>query len=931
MSTLTVKAVYSADTGQLVGASNQATAALDKTKAAAQAGAQAQQGLAGGANQTTAALERERTAADQAAAAIGANRSSAVAHIDTLKAQAASAAGVTEKVRALSAAHAAYNSTVNQSKQLLADNIITEAQHNAVLRGAAAELALVKAGASTSARELGNLNGILNLTGRYAGIGRAEITALRQGIMAIPAVIANYPLASTFLMAAAAIGILVAAEQSLESSELRVGVAAAAHLQTVTASTEAYARLAIQMAATGDIASRQARSFEALLLENDVNPQAWTAMAEAVRGFAVAHHKSIEEAQADLAGYAAKPGEAARQLGFLGIAAIGQIETFERLGQKEYAQVLLSGELANHYRALGDETNTVAKYLENARTNALDLWDAIGRGAHVKLPDWWDRFVNTNTMAWTLFGNHAPAGDNSTQTSGSNLSVSRAMSARSVNDAGVWTAGELDRLDPYSKQLRENDLNRQRAQGLVDKGVDVDANKRLLNQYDVERTRILKLQRDAVLNLDDAEKQRQQQIRSLLQQGPQLVRQTQMEADFARQAADAVGLSATAQRELNNALEIQRATLPYVTALEHAHGDEAKQLKKIIDELTRGLKEKQAAEAVEAARTDILEGLRAMRSAYTAAAEDALKWKTDTTTALRDAGKLTDEAAADIERIFNKRMADAYAEDLQNRRDWAAGSARAMHELVNATGDWARTSEDVTKSLADEFEGFATGTKHSLTDLGDFIIQWAMKLLYQRFLANTVNQVIGGMVDLIGSVLGVGGASNLVASSMLSGAPAVMGQALVGVHHAGMNSGSFSSPRTTRLDNPALYINAPRYHAGYIPPLGPKETRGVFEIDETIRTAAQERDLQRQLARGASATMAALVVAPKLEVHVHEAPGTKTTTKQGQNADGSPRLDVIIEQIADRADAKIAEKHRQGRSLAGNAILESIQAQAVVR
>lgn len=109
--------------------------------------------------------------------------------------------------------------------------------------------------------------------------------------------------------------------------------------------------------------------------------------------------------------------------------------------------------------------------------------------------------------------------------------------------------------------------------------------------------------------------------------------------------------------------------------------------------------------------------------------------------------------AADVEEIFQERVAEAYKADLERRDDWAAGGARALIQLEESMTSWADFTEDVVLNFAqageDAFAKFVTSGKASIGDFVDFVAEAFARLAYQQMLMPAISM---GLNSLIGAI-----------------------------------------------------------------------------------------------------------------------------------------------------------------------------------
>jgi hypothetical protein len=278
-----------------------------------------------------------------------------------------------------------------------------------------------------------------------------------------------------------------------------------------------------------------------------------------------------------------------------------------------------------------------------------------------------------------------------------------------------------------------------------------------------------------------------------------------------------------------------------------------------------------------------------------------------------------EDYADKIETIFNDRVRKAYDDDLNRRKDWAAGVARVTRDVAKAQEDLAAQSERALRQWNMTWERALTDlhmtAQERLGALIEMILSEIAKLAYQQSgMASAVSGLGSAIFSAIGSILGVP-----------MGVPAGHGGAA-----------TLAGATMTRAVSPLAFVGAPRLHSGYagrgrggreMPFIG-LENESIFtpeQLDgaDAIVAAIQNRPLVLKLPEG----MAAGGV-PKVEVNVHNAPaGTRARGEASQQQDGTLTIDVMLEEI----EGRMADRIGRGKSPVGTAMQNTYGLQRHVR
>lgn len=238
---------------------------------------------------------------------------------------------------------------------------------------------------------------------------------------------------------------------------------------------------------------------------------------------------------------------------------------------------------------------------------------------------------------------------------------------------------------------------------------------------------------------------------------------------------------------------------------------------------------------------DLADRMMALRPPLEQAIFAADQWRTEALAGLDETAAGYQEFADQVEEIYGSMLADAYEEDLDNRRDWAAGVQRALRDAADEAGDDARAFEDLTtgalQNAEDAWVNFARTGKLSLADLGQFMQDWALRYSFQKLIQPGLE---GGIEMLAGSA---GTSSGGGSSGFLSALGSLFASS------AGSSAGASAAPPRFfhgggRVDGgprtmaPGLFAMAQRYHDGGIV-LKPGEVPAILKAGEFVSTPEQ--------------------------------------------------------------------------------------------
>lgn len=319
----------------------------------------------------------------------------------------------------------------------------------------------------------------------------------------------------------------------------------------------------------------------------------------------------------------------------------------------------------------------------------------------------------------------------------------------------------------------------------------------------------------------------------------------------------------------------------------------------IILERQRGDVARETAAAIAKASQDEADSLRDLQDKYDATGAAVRKYRDDYAKlhAAFSSGKLSSDEfnlyADNIGKGLNKIVKDGndMADGLS---EFAVQGARSMQ---SAFADFL-------------FDPFAKGTK----SMGEQFLEVVRRMVANAASAQLMDALFGkgfasssgsssGLGGLFGAVVsglgGVfGGASGGAASSAGLGISSSIDKFLPTLSTSKYHQGGIVGLGAQGVRVPAYaFDHAPRYHAGGLAGLMPGEVPAILKAGEEVLTASDPR----HVLNGGGA----------MQVHIHEAPGTRASVQQGQDQNG-PRLDVIIEQIT----ARMGQDIRRGGGIA---------------
>lgn len=190
-------------------------------------------------------------------------------------------------------------------------------------------------------------------------------------------------------------------------------------------------------------------------------------------------------------------------------------------------------------------------------------------------------------------------------------------------------------------------------------------------------------------------------------------------------------------------------------------------------------------------------------------------------------------------------------------------------------------------------QAFADGSIASL-DFGQIAKAVLSELLQEMFrimVLNPLKKAFGDVLGSIGGWLSPSSTTSPTIGTNITGSGGGLFQTFVGSAHGGGMVGAIPS---TRSVDPGVFANARRYHAGGDIGLMAGEVPIIAKAGEEVLTGDDPRN-RRNGGR-----------APKVEVHVHEAPGTRSTVRQQRNGEDL-RIDILVEQLDEAQAQRIAQ------------------------
>ena len=329
---------------------------------------------------------------------------------------------------------------------------------------------------------------------------------------------------------------------------------------------------------------------------------------------------------------------------------------------------------------------------------------------------------------------------------------------------------------------------------------------------------------------------------------PEVAQRTQQRAEQAARAVEALreriaDLRLEAEVTSGSLSEIEGQVMTAALALQDA-GVATGTATELLESYRFALEQVEIAESRQEARARHREAVEAISQAYGAlrpqleqsrAAAEA--WRDEQLANLDETAEGYEVYAAQVEEVFQRRLADALDQNLRDSRHWRDGVVRALQDYEEAATDaGANAASAMTGSMRVIEDALVDGVE----SVSDFVN--AIRREFQRAaIRSTITGPLAGFLgdlagNLLGGFFGGGGASG-----------GAGGQPNLQIAHSGGVIGETLLPR--KAVDPALFIGAQRYHRGG---LVTDEVPIVARIGEEVLTEADPRH-RRNLGRGGSA------------------------------------------------------------------------------
>lgn len=267
-------------------------------------------------------------------------------------------------------------------------------------------------------------------------------------------------------------------------------------------------------------------------------------------------------------------------------------------------------------------------------------------------------------------------------------------------------------------------------------------------------------------------------------------------------------------------------------------------------------------------------------------------------------------------------LEDAFDQAELNRlrasREASDGAALALKEYAidakNAAAGTYRAFQTGLRGVEDFFVGVVTGAQSGAQAFRNFansVVADLARMLAQKAVIAPIAEGIMGM----GMFSGGGGFFSGILDGIFGGGGSFMSQANATpadtlafwgtqLHEGGVHA---DGAGRARLVDPGWYENAPRYHTGRRPALGPGEIAAVLMEDEEVLTRSNPRHIRN--VRGGYGGAANVNV--PITVNVRTLPGTTGKVSSRRDSSGVT-MDVVIEQM----ESGMANRIGRGEGLA---------------
>lgn len=329
---------------------------------------------------------------------------------------------------------------------------------------------------------------------------------------------------------------------------------------------------------------------------------------------------------------------------------------------------------------------------------------------------------------------------------------------------------------------------------------------------------------------------------------PEVAQRTQQRADQAARAVEALreriaDLRLEAEVTSGGLSEIEGQVMTAALALEEA-GVATGTATELLESYRFALEQVEIAESRQEARARHREAVEAIGQAYGAlrpqleqsrAAAEA--WREEQLANLDETAEGYEAYAAQVEEVFQRRLADALDQNLRDSRHWRDGVVRALQDYEEAASDaGANAASAMTGSMRVIEDALVDGVE-SVSDFVDAIRREFQRAAIRSTITGPLAGFLGDLAgNLLGSFFGGGGASG-----------GAGGQPNLQIAHSGGVIGETLLPR--KIVDPAVFAGAQRFHRGG---LVTDEVPIVARIGEEVLTEADPRH-RRNLGRGGSA------------------------------------------------------------------------------
>lgn len=303
---------------------------------------------------------------------------------------------------------------------------------------------------------------------------------------------------------------------------------------------------------------------------------------------------------------------------------------------------------------------------------------------------------------------------------------------------------------------------------------------------------------------------------------------------------------------------------------------------------TRALLERQAAEVGDKRITALEEQLGLIE------AESALLGESETERALQ-------LALLQRQNELRREGIDLTSEQAQRELQLTEEIARAkagLERQKSITDDLTGAFEQGLDRIGSAITDMAVKGEDAAISFGNIwlgVLSEILQYLLRLAVIDPLKSAVGGLFnDLVASVVGgLGSSGSGVTTTNIISPGAPLFQTSVG--HGGGIAGELAERRWVE---PAIFAAAERYHAGG---LAADEVPAILRRGEEVLTGDDPRhrwNLMRRALRAGGET--------RIEVHVHNAPGTRTRVERSESNEGV-RIDMLVELVDEQLAGRIAQ------------------------